>query len=407
MTKTSLPAVMLTCRNGHGFMTRARGGSTVRCPECGVPKRVPADRPLTERAARELADRAVVAEAPAAGSELDGRWEREAPWNDRLPMLTGRAECPECDGPLQWEPGRTVTYCPECKQVALPAAVAEHYQRQSQHGAEVAIRTGPGAAEVRAARVRLNALKTRMTDRLDEWLEVFDPDDLNGGPARIALDYSAELGAYRAEIKGADDEYELADIMAEVNEIIERAQASGAVDAIERQRETTERQAEYAEQQAKLAEYAERQHEQAEREAEREAQRRAAIEAQQRKAIENRKPAAVSSQNGYLTAGVQASVMIAHMAQAAERNRLERERKLNEYGPCGYKHRKPTIPERRYWITTLNWQGNRSGYELPDSPAVAVCGKHFAVADQWIQEQAALIAGQRGVSVLAVHTELK
>ena len=91
MTKTGLPAVMLTCRNGHGFMTRARGGSTVRCPECTVPKRVPADRPLTERAARELADRAAVAEVPAAGSELADRWERETPWNGRLPRFPGRA----------------------------------------------------------------------------------------------------------------------------------------------------------------------------------------------------------------------------------------------------------------------------------------------------------------------------
>lgn len=40
-----LPPVTLVCRNGHRFETRAKGGSTLRCPRCEAPKRVPRDRP--------------------------------------------------------------------------------------------------------------------------------------------------------------------------------------------------------------------------------------------------------------------------------------------------------------------------------------------------------------------------
>jgi hypothetical protein len=404
MTRTGLPAVMLTCRNGHEFMTKARGRTTVRCPECGAPKRVPADRPQTEREARGRADRAVPAEAPAtdpaAGSELADRWDREAPWDGRLSMLGGRPGdmCGECDGPLRWEPGRTLTYCPACQRPALPAAVTEHYRRQDQRSAEVAVRAEPNAAAVRAARVRLRALQQRMADRVNEWIDAFDPEELTGGPLRLALDYRAELAAYLPEIKSTASEAELTVILAEITEITERAGTSGTLAEIERQREAVERQAEYAERQAELAE-------QAEREA-READRRAEIEARaQRRAIEGgsaqRRPVVMpGSQNGYVTG----AVMIAQMAESYRRNK---ERKLNEYGPCGYEHRKPAIPERRYWIATQDWQGNATSYELPGAPAAVVCGKHFKSADAWIQEQAALITRQRGMRVIGVYTELK
>ncbi len=410
MAVSKLPEIGLECRNGHPFRTRARSGSTVRCPTCSAPKHVPADRPRTDREARDRAERIGRAEPggqaddPAAGSELADRWGQEVPWEGKLTILGGRAgdECPECDGPLAWEPGRTVAYCQECKRLDLPAAVTEHYQRQNQHGAAVATR-GASAAEVRAIRVRLSALKTRMTERLDEWLEVFDPDDLNGGPARLALDYSAELDAYRPEIKGAADETELADIMAEVNEVIERARTSGALDQIGRQRDAIERQAEQAEREAEWAEQAEREARQAEQ-AEREAARRAEIEARsQRKAIAG--PASrttttrIPDSNGYVGAAVTLIGMI-------EQSRAAKERKLSQHGPCGYEHKKPTVPERRYWITTLDWQGNQSGHELPNAPSAVVCKKHFALADQWIEQQAALIRTQRLAQVAAVYTEL-
>jgi hypothetical protein len=295
---------------------------------------------------------------------------------------------------LLWEPGRTVIYCRECKRLGLPTAVTEHYQRQSQRGAEVAVRAEPDAAAVRAARVRLRALIARTADGLAEWLDVFDPADLNGGPARLALDYRAELAAYLPEIKGAADEHELAEIMADVDEVIERARTSGALDQIGRQRDVIERQAEQAEREAEWAEQAEQEARQAEQ-AEREAQRRAEIEARsQRKAI-----ASPASSNGYIGAGVMLIGMV-------EKYRADKERKLSQYGRCGYEHKKPAVPERRYWIATVDFEGNQTGYELPNAPSAVVCKKHFALADQWIEEQAALLRTQQFAQVKAVYTEL-
>lgn len=409
MAVSKLPEIELECRNGHPFRTRARGGSTVRCATCGAPKHVPADRPRTQREARDRADRGGrverdgQADTPAADSELADRWARETPWDgDKIFMRPARPgdDCPECDGPLMWEPGRTVTYCPKCHQAGLPAAVAAHYQRRSQRGAEVATRTGPSAAEVRAARVRLRALAQRMADRVTGWIEIFDPDGLDSNAERLALDYQAELAAYLPEIKNAASETDLAEIMAEINEITGRATSSGALDQIERQREAIERAAELAERQAEWEEQAERE---AQEEAER-AARRSEIEARTpRKAIAG--PAArttttrIPDSNGYIGAGVTLIGMI-------ENYRATKERKLSKYGPCGYEHKKPTAPERRYWITTLDWQGNGTGYELPNAPSAVVCKKHFALADQWIEEQAALLRTQRFGQVKAVYTEL-
>lgn len=250
MTKTSLPAVVLTCRNSHGFMTRAKGLATVRCPECKAPKRVPANRPKTEREAREHAERAALvtfATVPAAGSGsgLAGRWEREAPWDGNLgpiPSPPGHPvdECGECGGPLLWEPGRTVVYCPGCQRSGLPAAVTEHYRRADQRSAEVAVRSAPDAVAGRAARVRLRAMKHRAADRLTGWLGVFGPEGLSGPVERVALDYRAELEAYLPEIKDAAREAEVAEIVTEVSQVIDRAKASGALEAIEDQRAEAE-----------------------------------------------------------------------------------------------------------------------------------------------------------------------
>jgi len=258
-----------------------------------------------------------------------------------------------------------------------------------------------------AERVKVRALAHRVAEEVDEWIDEFDPDGLSGNVRRLALDYRAELRAWLPEIKRAGesgDQAELESIVGKVQEVSDRAERFGVLAEIGRQREAIERAAELAERQAEWAEQAEREARQAEQ-AEREAARRAEIEARaQRKAIAG--PAArttvtrIPDSNGYVAAAAGLIGMI-------EQSRAIKERKLSEHGPCGYQHKKPTVPERRYWITTLDWQGNQSGHELPGFPAVVVCSKHFAAADQWIQEQAALIASQHRVNVLAVHTELK
>lgn len=407
-----LPEIKLMCRNGHTFPTRARGGQAVACPECrrlnpdpGHPDHrvnvwVSKTRPRTERERAGLP-----AEAPEPDPALTARWAREPAWAGKIGMVPGRAadDCPDCGEPLMWEPGRTVVFCNGCRKISLPAAVAEHYRRQDQRSAEVATRAAPDTAAVRSARVRLRALQQRMADQVTSWLDAFDPDELSGPVERLALDYRAELAAYLPEIKNAASEAVLAEIMAEITAVLERAENSGALAAIERHREAIERQAELAERQAELAEQAEWEAREAERKR-REAERRAEVEARtQRRAIEApaaRKPITAGSSNGY----VGAAVTVAGLIQGY---RQDKERKLARFGSCAYEHKKPVIAERRYWITTLNWQGSQTGYELPNSPSAGVCRKHFALADKWMEEQAALLARQRNANVKAVYSELK
>lgn len=406
MMVSKLPEIMLTCRNGHDFLTRARGGATVRCKECGAPKHVPQDRPRTERAARDQAEHDGPAGTPAGGSELAGRWAREPAWNDRAVILPGRSgdDCPECGDPLQWEPGRTLVYCESCKRVTLPAAVAAHYQRHDQTRAEVATRAAPDESAERAARVQLRALAQRMSERVAEWVDAFDPDGLNGNAERLALDYQAELAAYLPEIKQAKSQPELADIMAEVTEVTDRAQRFGVLAEIERQREAIERQAAQADREAEWeAEQAQlaAQAEQAERQAEIEAraERRAiASRAESRPVPVVAGSVGYQGGNGYVSVGVMALSMI-------QKRQAEKESQLAERGSCGYGHKKPTVPDRRYWICTLDWQGNATPYEALNSPSAVVCKKHYAEADAWIEEQAAIMS-RGNSSIKAVYTEL-
>jgi hypothetical protein len=400
-----LPEIKLTCRTGHTFASRARGSMSVSCPECKkdgqqVSVWIPKNRPKTITRSRAAAGDD--GQGDAALAEMMARWAHEPAWDGKtrfLPGRPGRDECTECGELVQWEPGRTLIYCPPCKLAGLPPAVAEHYTRKEQRSTEVAARTTAAAdpAAVRAARVRIRALKQRMINRLSDWIDAFDPDELSGHAERLALDYHAELTAYLPEIKNADSDDELAEIMAEITEITGRAASSGALAEIERQRDALARADELAERQAEWDQQAEREARQAERDAQ-EAARRAAIEARtQRKAIE---APATRVPIGYVGAAASLIAMI-------EQRRSAKEQKIDRNGACGYQHRKPEAAERRYWITTLNWQGNQSGQEPPNAPSVSACQKHFAMAEAWIQEQAAMITGGRmGIAIQAVHTEL-
>lgn len=350
---------------------------------------------------------AEVAEVAAPGSELADRWQSEGlRTGGRVSLIPGRPgdECPECSGPLMWEPGRTVTYCGECKLAALPAAVAAHYDRQGQHGAEVATRAKPDAAAERAARVRLRAIAQRMDERVADFIDAFDPEDLTGGTERAALDYRAELAAYRREIGSAASESDLADIMQEITEVLERAKTTGVLDAIERHREAIERQAEMAERQAEMAEQQAADLREAER-AEREATRQAAITARsQPRAIA---PPARPRPGSPAMAGSGLGQTAVLIGSVIEKRRKDREQKLAQCGPCGYQHRKPEPAARRYWISTNDWGGQTTGQEFPNSPSVLACEKHWPAADNWISEQTESFAHQRGVRVSAVWTDLQ
>ncbi|MGH3283591.1 MAG: hypothetical protein ACRDPD_02705 [Streptosporangiaceae bacterium] len=307
---------------------------------------------------------------------------------------------------MQWEPGRTLVYCAECGQVELPAAVGAHYERQASRAtarAEVAIRD-PMAEK--AARARLRALRETAEDWLNQWLETIADDEMYDRAQwqRQARELAALLRGYIPEIRSAETEAELTAIKSHiVTEILNSEQGSAiraewqeAQDRAQRTYEARQRTAEL-EQSQREAE-AEREREQ--REAE-QAARQAAIE-QRRKTVQGRperRALTPAPSDGYVAATAAVVGMV-------ENWRKDREDRLAKYGACAYEHGKPAIPGRRYWITTLDWQGNQSGYELPNAPSAAVCKKHYAAANAWIEEQAALVARQSRARVAAVYTEL-
>src|ERR1035441_560984 len=243
MTISNLPEITLTCRDGHLFTTRAKGGITVQCKTCGAPKRVPVNRPRT---AREMSAATARREAQPPADGVAPGWAAEPARDGGSQLRTGRDSdtCQECGTGLLWEPGRTVVYCPDCQTATLPAAVTGHYERQAHRSAEVAVRAAPDRSAERAARVRLRAIAQRMADHVNGWLDTLDTDGLRGNAERAALDYRAELTAHLPEIRDAESEAELAAIAADITEVTDRAVSSGAVAAIAEQREASERGAE-------------------------------------------------------------------------------------------------------------------------------------------------------------------
>jgi len=396
MTTSRLPEITVTCRQaGHSFPTRAHGAQAVDCPQCRaggerVKVWVPKDRPRT---ARELAERgaidgpATAGPAALASAELAARWGSEQPWDGKIHPAAGRPGdvCPECEGPVSWEPGRTLIYCPACPRAGLPAAVTDHYARQAQRSAEVATRPDSAdSAALRAARVRIRAIAQRMTDTVGGWIETFDPDGLGGNAERLALDYQAELTAYLPEIRQAASEAELTDIAAEITVITSRASSSGAIDTIEQQREALQRQHERAEQEERWAE-ASRQRDQeqlaAQRRAEVERQRQAAIAARpERKAIQGttqRRPA--------LPEPTLANSM-APLIVMMEHSREAKAKRVAEFGTCDFRHRKHPVAERIYGIQTTDWNGQGTGWAAPGAKQARACSKHFAEALTWVEQ---------------------
>ena len=376
-----LPEIKLTCkRAGHTFASRARGGQSVACPECKKDGHqfsvwVPKDRPRTVTRSRAAVGGDGQGDAELAA--MTARWAREPAWDGKTRFRPGRPgdECTECGELVQWEPGRTLIYCAPCKRAGLPPAVTEHYARQAQRSTEVAARTTAAAdpAADRAARVQVRAFAQRVTDRVNDWLEAFDPDGLSGNVERVALDYRAELGAYLPEIRAAKTQPELIEIMTEITEITRQAEQSGAIGAIGHQRDAIEHQAEQAEREAVAAE---QEHRQAEQErAELERARREQITARpQPKAIVPIKPGS--------PAAAMASVIV-----MVEQNRRNKAAQLEECGLCDFPHRKPVAAERLYGIQTVDeWQGAGTGCQAPGTPAYRACSKHFADADAAINK---------------------
>ena len=380
MTTSRLPEIVLTCRNNHQFPTRARGGITVRCKTCGVPKHVPADRARSDRELAALGN-------AEPDQELAARWEREPEWDGHAGIRSGRDNdmCAGCRSvPVDWEPGRTLTYCPECQEagdnpVSLPVAVTEHYERQEQASQEVATRAAaPDQAVERAARVQLRARKQQTRDKIAGWLdsvadpEMYDRDEWRHHAAELA----ALLSAYLPEIDHAGSEAELGVVLAEVNDQFnsqlgmalqaewERAQqrARAAVERAEHERQRVRAEAE-----------AEHQAAETERQAERQRQRQAAeLAAQQRKAISSRPG---GTNNGWMT-----------VAAMLTQDQVQKAAAIQRKGACEWKHALgDAIAERVYAIPARDWQGGITGM-APGTTYYRACSKHFEAAEAQLRQ---------------------
>lgn len=200
MTKP-LPEIELKCRNGHKFPTRARGGMSIDCPRCRqagagrVPVRVPAGRPRTD------------AQATAARDPGDGfadRWAAESA--EPAPVVKVEdAECPDCRGPLVWEPARTLVGCPACRVLDLHPDIDERYARDAaSQSTAVAVRADPGAE--RADALALADARGQVMDLCARLADEYAPGDLPAGDARMmCISYSSRARQLAQMVSTAPD----------------------------------------------------------------------------------------------------------------------------------------------------------------------------------------------------------
>lgn len=370
------------------------------CPTCRKDGRrvsvwVPARRPRT---ARELAALEAAASASASedqdhadpGRELAGRWESEPEWDEKIRLLPGRAGdrdlCPECGGPLRWEPGRTLVYCGPCNAIALPAAVTAHYERQAQRSAEVATRAAIQGKPDRAARARLRALKEQIRARADEWLEtIADPDCYDRAQwQRKARELAAMLRGYFPEITDAGDESELAEIWQEISALITsedghalRAEYDESQARAARQYEAQQRTAELERAQLEAEAQAER---------EREAAERAARQAQVEQA---RAPKAITTGTRSRTTPARSpnAAALESIAVLIEESRQRKARELAEKGACEFKHFGTAVAARLYGVPGRDAVGRMTGLAVHGAPQYRACAKHFDAAEAQLNRE--------------------
>jgi hypothetical protein len=345
---------------------------------------------------------------------MTARWIHEPAWDGKQWFLPGRAdldECAECGGLVVWESGRTLIYCETCKRAGLPLAVTEHYARQSDQRAKLAVREPADPITVAAANARLRALRDKAERWLGDWLETVADEDCYDLAhwQREASDLASLLRGWIPEIRTAASEEKLNAIKSHIVTNVLHSEAGKTLRAeYEQAQQRAARQwaaEQRAEEQERYARQLEAQREREAIQAEREAAQRAAIEdQQQRKVIQGK---TVQRTIPPIPAGYPGAIFQA--AKAIHDYQEQKKRKLDQYGACAYTddHPKPAVAARRYWIMVLDWQGNDSGNEYAGAPSAVVCKKHFAAADAWIEEQAALIQRQQGARIRAVYTELQ
>lgn len=394
VTKSPLPEITLTCADGHTFTTRAAGGSVVRCKTCRRSKHVPVDRPRTAREAAAYVAPGSAAPAPQdaagaepePGSELAGRWEAEAEWSGGVDSIAGgSAACSKCGTTVQWEPRRTLTWCPQCKRLDLPPAVSAYQDRQQAERAQVAVRQVADPVAERAARARLRALREDAESWAEDWIDTLgDPDSYDLVQwQREARAFAATLRGWIPEIKSAASEAEINEIKKTIiREVIQDGPGRELRDAYDASLQRA-KQAEEREQYLRQVEES-----RAQREAEEQAEERRQQAEYERQQRELRKPAAPRA----ITATPKppdAAVMIASLIEQNRKNKAARAAKIERNGQCEW-CKKPTPATRAYGVGYQQNGWGRGSNDLVlalDRPNARACPKHYAQAGQRAEQQ--------------------
>lgn len=391
MTTSRLPEITLTCGDGHRFTTRAAGGGSVRCKTCKRSTHVPVDRPRNAKEAAAYHAATVddhQDQEPEPGNELAGRWNAESAWPGKLTFVPGRDqdECPECAGPLCWEPRRTLTYCTECKQIYVPTVITEHYARQASQSTEVAVRQRADPAAEKAARARLRGQIIKAERWATRWVETIgEPDSYDRAEwQESAEEFAAAMRGWIPEIRSAETEAELAEveqaIMAELinsqpgkdlqtayNQSLERA---------EREEQRQQYAKDLAERQAQLEAAAERDR--------REEARRERQEAAERSRVADQRKAVTSGTSTRPTI----DPTIAQIAVDIKAWQDRRAKDIEEKGACQFKHWTGQVPaERLFGVPARNLRGVDTGSPAPDTPQYRACEKHYDAAVQRLSRE--------------------
>lgn len=381
MTKP-LPEIELKCRNGHKFPTRARGGISVDCPRCRqagtgrVPVRVPAARPRTD------------AQATAARDPGDGfadRWAAESP--EPAPVVKVEdAECPDCGGPLVWEPARTLVGCPACRVLDLHPDIEERYERDAaSQSTALAVRADPTAE--RADALALADARGQVMDLCARLADQYAPGDLPPGDARTrCVSYSSRARQLAQMVATAPDLATLASLRDDLLRL--STDASGHLYLIEDARQQADRAAQWQADQVARARSVYVQSERAD------APRQLTAPDDDEDDEGDYWDEADDEDDGpgYYRPRTTASpltVTMGHIAQQlAARQTAERDRRERN-GTCEFRHRfsGPTTATRIYGAGIVDHYNRQHAVFNQQGPFVRCCQKHQADALKAIQAQ--------------------
>jgi len=405
MPVSELEPIEISCDHcGHTWETRAAYGSAGHCPACGKTRRIRlADRP---REPVGLAD----AEAWPDGSESDSE-----------PEPTDY-DCPVCSEPLYWTRERTAYECLACEYWHVAAETVSRADNAELARLRDAQRAGNLAANAATSRPsvadRINqtsfiAARNKQIAVLNSLKRECDLNTLPDTWHAVAINKACEIDALTHVMSQMQDQAELNSYLTAMSDSLKNLQLDIRSLSHQRRLYINELEQDELEQDEPLAisNY----------EPEPEPEPELAFRPDGYRKPQNSLPGTIWGEpaRAAITAGStrrpmpttyigMATYGLSYLYAQSEQSKKERERKLAEYGTCGYSqnHKKPEIATRRYWITTLDWRGNQTGHTFQGAPQTGACKKHYAQAETWIEEQTALLISGGNRQILAVHTEL-